>query len=62
MDRDGQDIIKVNKQILPLTKELVKLGIPSAIYSTPITRTMNNAPLADAKKDAYRLDWRAGVS
>jgi hypothetical protein len=45
----GQDIIKVNKEIQPLARELARLPLPSAIFSTPITRTMNNDPVADGK-------------
>lgn len=45
----GNDIIKVNLAVLPLAKEMPTLGLPSAIYSTPITRTMNNDPVD--KKD-----------
>ena len=47
----GRDIIKVNKEIMPLSKELVKLGNPSAIYSTIITKTLNDEPLPDGKKE-----------
>ncbi len=46
----GRDIIKVQKEIAPLSKELMKLGQPSALYSTPITKTMNNDPIKDAKE------------
>src|SRR5262249_7379445 len=46
----GRDIIKVNRQIMPLRKELAKLGNPTAVYSTPITRTASNKELAGGKK------------
>jgi hypothetical protein len=57
----GRDIIKVQTEIAPLRKEIVKLSMPSAIYSTPITKTLNNDPVPDTKKDAYPpgLDGRA---
>jgi hypothetical protein len=47
----GQDIIKVNREIMPLSRELAKVGMPSAIYSTPITKTENNRELPDGKKE-----------
>jgi len=58
---NGNDIIKVHREIAPLRKELAKLGNPSAIYSTTITKTMNNDPVPDAKKDVFPpgLDGRA---
>ncbi|MBM3994906.1 MAG: hypothetical protein FJ303_12245 [Planctomycetes bacterium] len=49
----GRDITKVQKEIAPLAKELPKLGHPSAIYSTPITKTPNNEPIKDAKDLVY---------
>ena len=49
----GRDIIKVHNEIAPLRKELVKLGHPTAIYSTPITKTLNNDAVADTKKNVY---------
>jgi hypothetical protein len=47
----GHDIIKVNKEIIPLSKEIARLGTPRAIYSTTITRTANNELLPDNKKE-----------
>jgi hypothetical protein len=47
----GQDIIKVNREVLPLSKELARIGLPAAIYSTPITRTLNNEPLPADQKE-----------
>jgi hypothetical protein len=57
----GRDIIKVHKEIAPLSKELAKLGNPVAIYSTSITRTVNNDPLPEGKKEMMPpgLDGRA---
>ncbi len=56
MDKDklewterGQDIIKVHKEIAPLTQELAKLGNPTSIWSTTVTRTANNEPVPDGK-------------
>ncbi len=46
----GRDIIKVNREILPLARELGALGLPTAIYSTPITKSCNNDPLPDREK------------
>lgn len=50
---NGKDILKVHKEIAPLRKELVKLSNPAAIYTTPITRTMNNDPVPDTKKPVF---------
>lgn len=47
----GKDILKVQAEIAPLVQELAKIGNPSAIYSTPITRTMNNDPLPPEQKE-----------
>ncbi len=57
----GRDIIKVHKEIAPLRKELVKLAHPMAIYSTPITKTLNNDAVAEGNKAAFPpgLDGRA---
>jgi len=46
----GGDIIKVNKQIMPLSQEIMKIGNPTAVYSTPITRDPNNRDLPEAKE------------
>jgi hypothetical protein len=48
----GRDVARVNKEVLPLARELAKLGNPSAVYSTPITRTLNNEPLPDGRNEA----------
>lgn len=47
----GKDILKVQQEISPLAKILPTLGHPEAIYSTTVTRTMNNDPLPDGKKE-----------
>ncbi len=49
----GKDITKVNLAIAPLKDELLKIGQPVAIYSTPITKTSNNDPVPDDKKTKY---------
>jgi hypothetical protein len=49
----GKDIIKVHNEIAPLKKELVKLSNPTAIYSTTITKTLNNDAIPEGKKDVY---------
>lgn len=38
----GQDINKVNAQIMPLKEEIMKIGNPTAVYATPITKDANN--------------------
>lgn len=48
----GQDIAKTNAWTQPMWAELPKLGLPTAIYSTAITKDCNNeavAPAADGK-------------
>jgi hypothetical protein len=47
----GRDIIKVQKEIAPLTTELARLGNPVHIWSTPVTRSPNNEPLPKAESD-----------
>ena len=34
---------------MPLSREIMKIGSPVAIYSTPITRTLKNRDLPDGK-------------
>lgn len=40
----GEDLSKVNAMIAPLGPEIMKLGNPVAVYSTPITMTAKNRP------------------
>jgi hypothetical protein len=40
----GEDLSRVNAMIAPLGPELMKLGNPVALYSTPITMTAKNRP------------------
>lgn len=49
----GRDIIKVHREIAPLRKEIVKLSHPSAIFTTAITKTLNNDAVPDTKKEVY---------
>lgn len=44
----GHDINKVNAQLMPLKEEIMKVGVPSAVYATPITKDANNRDVADA--------------
>jgi hypothetical protein len=48
----GDDIVAVNRSIAPLAEELARLGNPTAIYSTPVTRTANNDPLPGEAKSS----------
>ncbi|MBI3821899.1 MAG: hypothetical protein HY289_04370 [Planctomycetes bacterium] len=43
----GRDIIRVQRQIGPLAKELTKLSHPTAIYTTTIRTTLNNERIKD---------------
>ena len=47
----GADIKRVNQEILPMAREIAILGLPTAIYSTPITRTANNEPFLNSKQE-----------
>lgn len=40
----GQDLAKVNAEVAPLGPELMKIGNPSVVYSTPITKTAKDRP------------------
>jgi serine/threonine protein kinase len=46
----GKDAAEVNRCVVPLRTEIMKIGNPIAIYSTEITRTANNEALPDGKK------------
>jgi hypothetical protein len=49
LDALGKDLVAVNARVAPLGDELMKLGNPTAVYSTPITRTAKDRPTgADA--------------
>jgi hypothetical protein len=58
MDKDtlqwtpaGQAIAQVHREIMPLKAEIMKIHLPSAVCSTPITRTANNEALPDARNE-----------
>jgi len=40
----GEDLDRVNTAVAPLGPELMKIGLPTAVYSTPITRTAKDRP------------------
>ena len=44
----GEDLKRVNAEIAPLGPELMKIGLPTAVYSTPITRTAKDDPTDSA--------------
>lgn len=48
----GLDINRVNAEIMPLRHELMRIGTPVAVYSTPVTMDMNNRPVAAAADGA----------
>jgi hypothetical protein len=48
----GRDAARVNAALVPLRAEIAALGNPVAVYSTEVTRTMNNDPLPGDKKSA----------
>ena len=41
----GEDLKRVNAEVVPLGPELMKLGVPTAIYSTPVTKTAKDRPI-----------------
>ena len=45
----GGDIVQVNRQVMPLRREIMRIGNPAAVYSTPVTKTANDRPLPDGK-------------
>lgn len=40
----GEDLQRVNAEVAPLGPELMKIGLPTAVYSTPITKTAKDRP------------------
>jgi opacity protein-like surface antigen len=44
-------VLKVHKEIVPVLGEMMKLGLPTAVYSTKITKTNENKPLPGGKKE-----------
>lgn len=45
----GRDILKVNREFMPLSREILRIGNPAAVYSTPITKTNKDRALPDGK-------------
>ncbi len=45
----GQDLARVNAEVAPLGPEVIKLGNPVAVYSTPLTRTAKDDPIESDK-------------
>ncbi|MEI6807501.1 MAG: hypothetical protein WCN95_02175 [bacterium] len=41
----GKDVARVNAWFEPMWREIPKLGLPGAIYATPITKDFNNNPV-----------------
>jgi hypothetical protein len=48
LDALGEDVKKVNARFASVGDELMKIGAPSAVYSTPITKTAKNDPVPAA--------------
>jgi len=44
---DAGHIFRVNKEILPLKDEIIKIGLPTAVYATPITKGRENKDLPE---------------
>jgi hypothetical protein len=40
----GNDLKRVNAEVAPLGPELMKIGLPTAVYSTPMTKTAKDRP------------------
>lgn len=40
----GRDLARVNAELAPLGPELIKIGNPTAVFSTPVTRTAKDRP------------------
>lgn len=49
----GKDAAKVNAWLKPLWSEIPKLGLPSSIYATPITKDYCDKPVVATNKAAY---------
>ncbi len=44
----GEDLKRVNAEVAALGPELMKIGLPTAVYSTPITKTAKDRPTGSA--------------
>jgi hypothetical protein len=42
----ANDFAAIHEEIMPLKREIMKIGIPTAVYSTTITRDMYDKPVA----------------
>jgi hypothetical protein len=49
----GLDAAKVNAWLKPLWLEIPKLGLPTAIHATPVTRDYNDRPVAATGQPVY---------
>ena len=45
----GDDLAKINAQVAPLGVELMKIGNPVAVFSTPVTKTAKDRPTGQEK-------------
>ncbi len=48
LDALGEDLKKVNTRFAAVGGELMKIGVPSAVFSTPITKNEKNDPVTPA--------------
>ena len=44
----GLDVHRVNAHVMPLKAELMRIGLPSAVYATPITKDANDRAVQSA--------------
>jgi len=44
-------ILEVHKEIVPLRQQIMKIGLPVAVYSTKITKSNENKPLPEGKAE-----------
>lgn len=54
----GKDLASVNAWLEPLRGEIAKIGLPTAIYSTPVTMDPNHRPI---EQPAGRKAFRPGL-
>ncbi|MCE9547699.1 MAG: hypothetical protein K8T25_19690 [Planctomycetia bacterium] len=43
------DFIKINAQLMPLSAEIIAIGLPTAVYGSNVTKTLDDQPLPDGK-------------
>ena len=46
---NADHVTKVNLEIVPMATELEKIGLPSAVYATKVTKSNENQPLGGAR-------------